>query len=312
MKKTLLLGSFAVLGMMANAQTVTTIADGTFMQSVGFVEGEKVTVAAGTVFAEGEAGTIAVAYEDSWGMSAPAGGYKNVIVGDSEEFKLSQGGVGNTNPTFVNYASGVMTAGAVFEIVPASDGWLTVFTKMNPNKQYVVFEGKTGPMSYTLGYSNGTDKIHYTLPADADYYIDFSAPDASTYFIPAGGEGPEEVKPQMPWIAAGLAAQPSDNTGFVTFNVIGGNTYYFCALGSKCPCGVIALTPGDEMPSVTYLETEELPEVTFEGQGGVTAVEGIAVAPVKENNAIYNLMGQKVNADAKGLLIQNGKKVIRR
>ena len=312
MKKTLLLGSFAIFAMAANAQLwcgATTES----LEAAGFVSGEKVSIDGDIVFAEGDGGTIATAYSDSWGISAPCGTYKSVVVGDTE-VKLSTGAVGNTNPTFVNYASGVMSAGAVFKIVPEADGWLTVFTKMNPNKQYVVFEGKTGPMAYTLGYSNGDTKIHYTLPYDEYYYIDFYAEDASKYLIAAGGEGPEEVKPQFPWMVAGLESSPSDNTGFLTFNVLGGNEYYFAALGSKCPCGVFVLTEGEEIPTVTYLATDDLPEVSFVGESSETmsGVEALEVAKADENAPVYNVLGQKVSADAKGLLIQNGKKFIRK
>lgn len=75
---------------------------------------------------------------------APSGAYKTVRVGDVE-MTLAYGAVGDTNPTFVNYASGVMSAGAVFEITPSKDGWLTLFTKLNPNKPQVVFEDENGP-----------------------------------------------------------------------------------------------------------------------------------------------------------------------
>ena len=327
MKKTLLLGSFALFGLMANAQ-LWCAATSESLEAAGFVSGEKVNIDGGVIFAEGDGGTIATAYADSWGSSAPCGAYKNVKVGDLE-VTLSTGAVGNANPTFENYAAGVMSAGAVFEIVPSTDGWLTVFTKMNPNKQYVVFEGQTGAMAYNLGYSDGTTTIQYTMPYDPEtFYIDFADynvpghvddtyDDGSgkfVYFVAAGGElGTDMVKPNFPWKVAGLESNPSDNTGFVTFNVIGGNKYYFSALGSKAPCGVFVLTESVEAPVVTFLATEELPEVTFEPGFEVGAgVESIEAVNADPNAPVYNVMGQKVGADAKGILIQNGKKFIRK
>ena len=312
MKKTLLLGSFAIFALVANAQLVTEVTTES-LEAAGFVSGEKVSIEGGVVYGNGEAGTIATAYADSWGMTAPCGAYKNVKVNDVE-VTLSNGAVGNTNPTFVNYASGVMSAGAVFEITPSTSGWLTVFTKMNPNKQYVVFENESTGMAYHLGYSNGTTSIEYTLPYDPETFaIDFYADNAANFFIAAGGEGAEEVKPQMPWIVAGLEEAPSDNTGFLTFNVYEGNKYYFSALGSKAPCGAFVLTEGDEPPTVTYLATDELPAVTFgPGFNGGAGVESIGAAQNDVNAPVYNVLGQKVSNDAKGLLIQNGKKFIRR
>ena len=43
---------------------------------------------------------------------------------------------------------------------------------------------------------------------------------------------------------------------------------------------------------------------------GVEEVE--ADAPAEENNAIYNLRGQKVDSNYKGIIIRNGKKVLRK
>ena len=68
----------------------------------------------------------------------------------------------------------------------------------------------------------------------------------------------------------------------------------------------IYLNPSE--PVVTLKATEDLPEVVF-GEG--SAVERVAVA-IDENAPIYNAQGVRVNADAKGLLIQNGKKFIRK
>ncbi|MCH5240658.1 MAG: hypothetical protein J1F38_10575 [Muribaculaceae bacterium] len=320
MKKTLLLGTFAIFGLMANAQLVTEVTAES-LEAAGLVK-DKAPVEGGTVIGEGEAGTIALAFDDSWGTTAPSGNYSTVYVNDVE-LSLKNGAVGNANPTFVNYAAGAPTAGAVFEITPSADGWLTIFTKMNPNKQYVVFEGTTSPVAYHLGYSNGTVSIEYTLPFDADYYIDFEAPDAADYFIPAGGEGPEDVKPQFPWIVSGqfLAEQEADenfkfeaqDTGFVTFYVGEGATYYFCALGSKAAAGSFVLTEGDVPPVVKFAATDSQPEVAFGPGFGMEAGVGSLIAdPANENAPVYNVLGQKVGADAKGILIQNGKKFIRR
>ncbi|MCH5239172.1 MAG: T9SS type A sorting domain-containing protein [Muribaculaceae bacterium] len=227
----------------------------------------------GTILAEGEAGSIATAYHDNWRIIAPSGSYRNVMVGDVE-VNLSYGASGSTNPVFVTYEEGCPTAGAVFKITPSKDGWLTLFTKMNPNKAYVVFEGRNTPLSYTLGYFDldpelGPIKIHYTLPFDPKTYsINFNAPDASRYFVDGAGDSPEQVRPRVPWMASGLfeeevsPSNSSNNTGFLTFNVVKGNTYYFSALGAKAPCGTFILT--DEQPIVVFEATEDLPEVIFD------------------------------------------------
>ncbi|MCH5234690.1 MAG: hypothetical protein J1E16_05300 [Muribaculaceae bacterium] len=323
MKKTLLLGSFAILGLMANAQLVTEPTEES-LADAGLSSEGKVAIEGGTVFAEGDAGTIAMAYNDNWGITGASGSYKNVVVGDVE-LTLGNGAVGDTNPTFSNYADGVMSAGAVFAITPAADGWLTIFCKMNPNKQYVVFEDVDGPLSYTLGYSNGETTIYYTLPHDEYYLIDFEdyvlpghelefyedeTPKYS-YFVGAGGElGTDAVKPNFPWKVVGMPEKfEAQETGFLMFNVAAGNTYYVSALGSKAGMGPFVLTESDEQPVVTYVATDTLPAVTF-GEGA--GVESIAADSYDVNAPVYNVMGQKVNNDYKGIVIKNGKKFIRK
>ena len=328
MKKTLLLGSFAIFGLMANAQLVTEVSAETCV-AAGFNEDKsKSDIAANVVFGEGPAGTIQTAFADSWGITDAYGGYKNVIVGDTE-VTLGAGAVGNTNPKLANYAAGMAdVSGAVFLLKPAANGWVTIFTKMNPNKQYVVFEGKSGAMAYTLGYFNVDDtygevKIHYTLPYDPkNYRINFNADDASTYFKASGGDEPNQVVPQMPWYTSGLfteqaAADPefkyeAQKTGFLTFNVVKGQDYYVCALGSKAAMGTFVLTEGDVEPSVQYMATDDLPAVTFDGGNFNAGIEGIIADPINENAPVYNLFGQKVNDTYKGIVIKNGKKFIQR
>ncbi len=346
MKKTLLLSAFALFATVASAQTVvglTTIED---LTNAGFGEG-KLDLPAMTIL-DNEAGTFGLAYADSWGTTNVGKTYKTVKVGDSDEILLSEykAAVGNSNPSFVSYESGVMSAGAVFQIDAKMDGWMTVFTNINPNKQYLVFENKTGALPYTLGVAGSDYKINYSLPVqtsgDDEGYIDFNAPDASKYFImatkqgeneqgvklwydadgnivaadtkPEGGkpynvEVPGQNKPQFPYLVAGMESAPGEGTGFMTFNVLAGNTYYYSALGSKCAGVGFVFTDSEEEPAVTFCAQDDLPEVVF---ATAAAVETIGAAAVDVNAPIYNAQGVRVNADAKGLLIQNGKKFIRK
>ncbi|MCR5696725.1 MAG: chitobiase/beta-hexosaminidase C-terminal domain-containing protein [Marinilabiliaceae bacterium] len=60
---------------------------------------------------------------------------------------------------------------------------------------------------------------------------------------------------------------------------------------------------------LALLSCEYVGEVSPEDPGTVTAVAGVA-AELDENAPIYNLQGQRVSKDAKGILIQNGKKFV--
>ena len=302
MKKTLLLGSFAIMAMMANAQTSVVYTSTEYLEGLGFTT-DAAQFDAGTVLAEGEAGTIVLS-SDQWKIFTPAGSYKNVSV-NGVELNLGDGGVTGSNNPSPSTLDSAPESGAFYEITPKEDGWITVFTKMNPNKQYAVFEGKTTAMSYTLGWSNGTDKIYYTLPATEDYALDFNSPEIEKYV------NVETMKPHFPWEVAGMEAAPGENTGFVTFNAAGGMTYYFCAYGSKAACGGFVYTADAAQPVVVFEAVEgenPLEAVTF-GEGA--GVESIA-ADSNVNAPVYNVMGQKVNDDYKGIVIQNGKKFIRK
>ncbi len=365
MKKSLLLISCAAFASMASAQ-VAVMATTESLEEVGMTK-DKVDLGGDLVYATGSAGSIATAYADKWGTTQASGDYKTVKVNDLE-VALGPGAVGSANPTFVSFEEGAPTAGAVFKIHSNVNGFMTVFTKMNPNKQFVVFEDTDGAMAYTLGYSNGTDKIHYALPFYTDEeenasegifpgYVNVNTPESSKYFVVAtkqskNEEGlllwknkvtgdivaaatnptvkddenqqyqgvmediPGQSKPQFPWIVEGLESAPKDNTGFLTFNVYENTDYYLSALGSKIPVGGFVYT--ETNPTVTFMEvlnedgSVKLPEVVFPAMGyGAAAVESVAVEN-NENAPIYNMMGVRVNADAKGILIQNGKKFIRK
>lgn len=346
MKKSLLFLSVAALATMANAQSVVVgLATADDYAAVG-LESTKADHEPCTIL-DNEAGSFGLAYQDSWGTTSTYKNYRNVTV-NGEAIELGTGAVGNANPTFVSFQAGVMSAGAVFKYTAHKDGYMTVFTKVNPNKQYLVFEGTTGAIVYSLGYSNGTDKIYYAMPDDGDGYIDFEAPDASKYLIvatkqskndagvllwidadgnlvaadtkPEGGSAvmediPGQNKPQFPYLVAGYESAPSESTGFLSFPVYADCDYYFSALGSKAACGGFVYT--EEVPVVTFEEvlaedgTVSYPKVEFPAILNGAGVESVAVE-ANENAPIYNLMGVRVNADAKGILIQNGKKFIRK
>lgn len=79
------------------------------------------------------------------------------------------------------------------------------------------------------------------------------------------------------------------SNGTVTFNVAANGTYYVLATGTKLGCFGFKYTKGSST-----------------GIDGITSNE-----TVNENAPVYNLAGQRVSKDAKGILIQNGRKVIK-
>lgn len=120
-----------------------------------------------------------------------------------------------------------------------------------------------------------------------------------------------------------------------------GEENYYMNLGDEnadswvTACTADTLTLGDHLVNVVKFQCDELPAgvegrtatVTFEGLGGVTSdpitiIQGVAPTgissveidnqPSEKRNEIYNLQGQRVIAQTKGILIRNGRKYMRK
>ena len=66
--------------------------------------------------------------------------------------------------------------------------------------------------------------------------------------------------------------------------------------------GDVVLSPSNGFYFYAITVNADLPEAT-----GINSVKTVE----QTNNVIYNLAGQKVNAQYKGIMIQNGKKVLK-
>lgn len=306
-------------------------------QIVGLVTVEELDAAgvdgsalpAGTVIVDNEAGTLSLAYEDEW-RNLGVLYYRDFKIADNAVITLEKNIAGQTNPVFAGYEEGVMSAGAVFELSAKKTGWMTVMLRLNSHKQYVVFEGKTKGIPYTLGMSDGEHAINYSLPVKTTGPdiggIDFDAENASEYFIksqretdgvplwtdsggnivaslekPSGCEPLMKTTPQFPYIVAGIDDSPDRSySGFLTFHVTAGNKYYFSALGSKVACGGFVFTEQSAQPTVTFLETESLPELTF------TSVMKYKSLSVGDNFKFQDIWYSVLDSDIKTVKTING------
>lgn len=133
----------------------------------------------------------------------------------------------------------------------------------------------------------------------------------SSDYVPLTEELPGQNKPQFPYITAGYDKAPGEGQGMIQFKCYEGMTFTVCALGSKWGCNGFIYT--EDQPSITFSGNDTDVAVTFDkgemiyGGAGVDSI----VVNLDENAPIYNLNGVRVNADAKGILIQNGKKIVR-
>lgn len=309
MKKNLLALASLAMAFCASAQV-----EAMWVDQEGALTSTKTTVNAGTEVARGEAGTLTLAYTDEWGLGGiDANGYNSIKVNGVDCGRVPNGAVGNSNPSGWSITSAA-SAGAVFCYTANKDGYLTVPSKYSSNKNYWVFEGLAGEgemcMAYTFGMQQEAfdGRLDYVLPADADGYFDVNSPDFSKYCDGTAIMWPTRI------FEGPESSTAANGYGVIMFPVYAGCKYLFGAQGSKMTCPGVVFSA--EAPTATiYGEGEEGPEemtFVFGGSNGDTsAIESIITdQTVDENAPIYNVMGQRVTKEYKGILIQNGKKFI--
>ncbi len=328
MKKISLLLSALAVGLTASAQVQTCFMD---MSALGF-DGSAV-IPGGTVLCQDENGILSLAFDDTMKTFTPsASPYTHVSINGGEAMKITAGSTGSTNGTspLTNGVATMIDGGCVYQLKTTKTGYFIFLTKLNTNKNYYVMEGNSNLLAYALGValdpskSEGINKLYYTLPEDAFGNVDMAATDASKYLA---GEAPDFTKLNTPGDTFGCG-NVGEGSGFLCIASYADETYpstfYYWAQGSKMANNGFIFVPSDE-PTL-----EAIPYIVFSGEektaddGTVTpaptpvefgvmpaSVNGVAVDN-NENAPIYNMMGVRVNSDAKGILIQNGKKFIRK
>lgn len=270
----------------------------------------------GTIVAQGDAGTLMLAYADDWGIGGiDANGYNSIRVNGVDCGRVPNGAVGNSNPAGWTIYSAAY-AGAVFRFDANKDGYLTIPSKFTTSKNYWVFEGLAGEAEECVAYGfgmqiTGRDEvpggvIAYTIPADEMGYFDTASADFDKYSDGSAIRTPEKVYNQE--LSMGV-----NGYGVLMFPVYEGCKYLFGAQGSKMTCPGVVFS--EDAPVATiYGEDGEAQELTFSfgsNGGDTTAIESIITdQTVDENAPIYNVMGQRVTKEYKGILIQNGKKFV--
>ncbi len=139
----------------------------------------------------------------------------------------------------------------------------------------------------------GTLTVGIQLSPNKGFFVvdnTFAPVELSSYMLPAAKGATESQT--FTTNDKGESILPVDGTksnGTVTFNVTANGTYYVLATGTKLGCFGFKYTKGNP-----------------------TAIDGITTNnTINENAPVYNLAGQRVSKDAKGILIQNGRKVIK-
>lgn len=330
MKKNLLLIAACAAAMSASAQ-----AQYCFMGEVPAEWDGSATIPAGTVLVENEYAKLSIAFEEPIkGFTPCRDPYNYMAVGGGDLVQITKGITGNNNPKGQTMNS-IPASGMVYKLETSKPGYFTVVTKMNTNKNYWLYEGEQAFAAYRLGVCNLSKadgvKVEYTLPTDEYDALNLQAADIATYFN-VDEEG-NPTGPKVPWaVIAPEGADMGEGTGFMQFLSFATeeypSTFYFFAQGSKMSCNGFVFTPADEpsfanAPSVTFGGVDKVDAdgnpvaaptpITFGENAGINdiVVDG-GVVVYDPNAPVYNIYGQRVSNDTKGLLIQNGVKFFNR
>ena len=301
----------------ASAQTESAFVDATALLGEGASE-TPVQVNAETELCKSENVTMKAAWSDTYKIVSLTGesDAANKVVIDGITYDMPTGIQGQSNPKPSDLVSGGQNSGAVFKFDVKADGVLYVFGKLTGNKSYYVWEGDVAngqgmPVAFTLQCQpvGGGDPVGYTLPGDdMGYYVLGSGYDNGSAMATAswcvdvfkGLTWAADVDPTKTW---GSTWTAGNALGVIAFPVYAEAGQYFVnACGSKVTCNGYAFVKG----------ATAIGNISFTKGGDNTAVENFTVDAANVNAPVYNVLGQRVNNDAKGLLIQNGKKFIRK
>lgn len=339
MKKTLLLVAAAAAAMGVCAQTQWAFMTVKDADGANLFDGANPSEA-GFVLAEDNNAVMSLTCEEPIKVFTPSRDpYSYAAVGADDLIKIEAGVTGSNNPKGQSMTE-FPTSGMAYTITTKKSGVFTIFTKMNSNKNYWVLEGGSFA-AYRLGVCNlskAEGVIEYTLPVDEYDALNLDAADIDKYFNVA--ESGDVTGPKVPWAVVNPdGADMGEGTGFVQFLSFATEEYpvTFCvfAQGSKMAADGFVFTAMDapsfaDVPSVTFGGVEktndETGEVTpapepikFEGKtypviGEGAGIDNIAsdvkAAELDWNAPVYNVMGQKVSKNFKGIAIQNGAKFV--
>lgn len=132
----------------------------------------------------------------------------------------------------------------------------------------------------------GTLTVAVQLNATKGFHVigsDFAEVALASYNLPSAKGGESQTMTQN---EKGENVVAAKSNGTVTINAVAGGTYYVLAAGTK------------------------LGFYGFKFTAGTSGISNINASETANEGATFNLLGQKVASNAKGLVIKNGKKFI--
>jgi len=300
MKKVFLLAAVA-FATSANAQVVQFDSEALGMTDTA------AEFAAETALGSNDAIDAYIAFTDNYKASNIKNNDYNVVkIGGNEV--LTKGGMqGNTNPKDVNgnspagnvaegTAPTVPINGCVYGLTAKADGIVYVVAKLSSNKAYTVFEDGAA-----IGYKAAMEANNAAF-ADGKLFVEVK------------GEGEYNLVKtpidQLEHIATGDPASEIkvNGLGVIFFPVYNGGTYLVNACGSKASVSGMYFAAAEQDVVVEGTDSEA-PKAAFTiYTADPTGIANVAATAKAENARMFNLAGQEVGKNFKGIVVVNGKK----
>ena len=229
--------------------------------------------------------------------------FTKVII-DGNEI-LTKGGVqGQDNPKDADGSNPAVsfnqaTSGAVIQIDAKKDGWVYIVSKLSTNKQYMVFEE-----GLPIGYKIAMESANEAIPNGV---LNLEIKGSGEYNNLSLDQYPNGLMWVIREFTGNAEAESAGNgLGVFYFPVAKDCKYYAHATGSKISWSGIYFSE-TEAKSVT-VANEESSKTLVGDETGIAALKAVKA----ENAAIYNLAGQRVDANYKGVVIIDGQKKIQK
>lgn len=230
--------------------------------------------------------------------------YIKVLI-DGNEI-LTKGGIqGNDNPkdadgTGVGISLKEPAGGAVIGLTAKKNGWVYIVAKISSNKQYIVFEEGT-PIGYKIAMESADERakngvINVVFEGEGEFN------ELTLDKYPGG----------LPWVIRQYmgdaeAATAGNGLGVFYFPVYADCKYLASASGSKISWSGIYFAESEA--ANVKVAKEDGTELVLIGSSS-TGISTVKAAVENNSATIYNVAGQQVSKNYKGLVIKNGKKFV--
>lgn len=228
----------------------------------------------------------------------------NIVTFDGNEALTKDGVQGNDNPKDADGGNPALSllapvGGAVIQINAEKDGWCYIVAKLSTNKQYMVFE-EGAPIGYKIAMESADERV-------TDGVINLEIEGEGEFNnIPEGRQVQWVIRE---YLGDAEAATAGNGLGVLYFPVFKDCQYYAHATGSKISWSAIYFSEA-EAQSVVLSNADGASKTIINGDpAGIATVKNEAS---QNNGAIYNVAGQQVDKNYKGLVIKNGKKMLQK